>query len=243
MAEEEESGTPAATLPLTQELCVIMDMSVTDKDGFEIVDNSREISLLKDNGKHTRRQRTKNEEGEEDGPTERNRSKAQAPKREKIKRTIKGARSDPYDSNAAKLFKQGNDLVTGAAWNSWREEDKDIEMAQGKGSDALQAMDPWAQRVPESDGEEMKASDHKTETRTPTQDIMKVSTPRVKRLVFSPKPSAAKAGVSKRGNRGEARPKRRHKQSARRDGNPQAKWWRPSEGSSTECTSTRWQLS
>ena len=57
-------------------------------------------------------------------------------------------RSDE-DKRAAALSRQGNDLVTGGAWNSWTNGDKDITMTREKGADPLQE-DPWAHALPDS---------------------------------------------------------------------------------------------
>ena len=135
MEDEEVMTSPSA--PLTQDLCAVMDMTATDNDGFETTDTSKEINLLKDKDKTIRRQRPQGEEEEEGTANARSRSRPQPPKGEppspqypQNKRSLKGARSDPDDAkHLSEYFKQSNDLVTGKAWNNWKNDDKDIAVS------------------------------------------------------------------------------------------------------------------
>ena len=62
MKDEEAMTSPG--VPLTQDLCEFMDLTVTDNDGLETADNSRQIDLIKVKDKTIRRQRPQSEEEE-----------------------------------------------------------------------------------------------------------------------------------------------------------------------------------
>jgi hypothetical protein len=106
--DKEEEGTPFSG-QLTQDLCEIMDMSATDNDGKETVDNSKEISLLKDKDKPIRKQRGQNDEEDEGTANARSISRPQPPKVSPpcpqpphSKRTLKGTRSDPMTPDTSR---------------------------------------------------------------------------------------------------------------------------------------------
>ena len=129
---------------LTKELQEVVDMTTTDNDGHETIDTSNKIDLRKDTERTTRKQRVQKEE--EEGGTTRSRSRPQppkgappAPQHPQHKRSLKGARSNPNDEkHLAELFTQGDDLVTGKAWNSWIPRSK----PGTKEDDQLQNKDP-----------------------------------------------------------------------------------------------------
>ena len=128
MAEGTTEDTAASSGSLKNDICGIMDMSATDNDGQETIDESKEVNILKEKDRLTRRQRAQGEEEEDgDAANERSRSRPQAPNSAapRNKRTIKGMRSDPDDDRhatqllkseedkriAENIFKKGDDLV------------------------------------------------------------------------------------------------------------------------------------